>query len=393
MFNFINFSDNNVYAAAKAFSNTEQYWEDFTFLFNSDFLKQRREGLQQDLNAAELTTYLANKRNKAKALLNYLLTKGFLPTQIADSFAIASGGATFYRNRINTLMKEGMTKIEAENEAMLQWRELSEEAQQSSRPDKISSQQAGPLGRFILAFANTPMQYTRLQKRAIQDLLNGRGNWKENMSKILYYGFVQNLMFNALQNALFAVLFDDDDELEPKSGRIMNGMADSLLRGLGIYGAAVSAAKNMVLEFIRQSKEKNPDYEEAALKSLEISPPLSSKIKKLRQASKTWQYNKDDIMREGLSLENPAYLAVARVISAGTNLPLDRLFIKIDNLKTATEEETKLWQSIALALGWDQWGLGLNPYASSSSRGRSVEKEWEDLIEHEEQENNDKNSN
>ena len=97
MFNFINFSDNNVYAAAKAFSNTEQYWEDFTFLFNSDFLKQRREGLQQDLNAAELTTYLANKRNKAKALLNYLLTKGFLPTQIADSFAIASGGATFYR--------------------------------------------------------------------------------------------------------------------------------------------------------------------------------------------------------------------------------------------------------------------------------------------------------
>ena len=79
-------------------------------------------------------------------------------------------------------------------------------------------------------------------------------------------------------------------------------------------------------------------------------------------------------MREGLSLENPAYLAVARVISAGTNLPLDRLFIKIDNLKTATEEETKLWQSIALALGWDQWGLGLNPYASSSSRGRSSRK-------------------
>ena len=270
-----------------------------------------------------------------------------------------------------------MTKTEAEAEAMLQWRELSEEAQQSSRPDKISSQQAGPLGRFILAFANTPMQYTRLQKRAIQDLLNGRGDWKENMGKILYYGFVQNLIFNALQQALFAVLFDDDDELDPKGGRVINGMADSLLRGLGIYGAAVSAGKNMILEFIRQSKKSRPDYQSAALQSLSISPPLSSKINKLRSASKTWQYNKDDIMREGLSLDNPAYIAVGKVVSAFTNLPLDRLFIKIDNLRTATEEETEFWQSIALVLGWDQWGLGLNPYSSqksSSSNKRRVYK-------------------
>ena len=107
-FNFINFTDNNPYQAALAFANTEQYWADFTFLFNSDFLKQRRSGLQGDINAAELASAIAGKRNKAKAALNYLLTKGFLPTQIADSFAIASGGATFYRNRINTLMKQGI---------------------------------------------------------------------------------------------------------------------------------------------------------------------------------------------------------------------------------------------------------------------------------------------
>ena len=375
-FNFINFTDNNIYAAGLAFANQEQYWSDFVFLFNSDFLKQRRSGLQGDINAAELATAMAGKRNKAKAALNYLLTKGFLPTQIADSFAIASGGATFYRNRINTLMKQGMTKAEAEAETLLQWRELSEEAQQSSRPDKISQQQAGPLGRVILAFANTPMQYTRLQKRAIQDLINGRGDWKENMGKILYYGFVQNLIFNALQSALFAVMFDDDDELDPKGGRIVNGMADSLLRGLGIYGAAVAAGKNMVLEAIRQSEKSRPDYQNAALQALSISPPISSKINKLRSAAKTWQYNKDDIMREGLSLENPAYLATGKIISALTNIPLDRLFQKIDNLKTATEADTEAWQSISLVLGWDQWSLGLNPYQtkrsskSSSSKGK-----------------------
>ena len=367
-FNYINQTDNNIIAAGKAFANTEQYWADFVFLFNSDFLKQRRSGLQGDINAAELATAVANKRNKAKAALNYLLTKGFLPTQIADSFAIASGGATFYRNRINTLMKGGMTKLEAEAETLLQWRELSEEAQQSSRPDKISQQQAGPLGRVILAFANTPMQYTRLQKRAIQDLINGRGDWKTNMSKVLYYGFIQNLIFNALQAALFAVLFDDDEELDPKGGRIANGMADSLLRGLGIYGAAVAAGKNVVLEAIRQSKKSRPDFQNAALQALSISPPISSKINKLRSAAKTWQYNKDDIMREGLSLENPAYLAVSKIISATTNIPLDRLFMKIDNLKTAAEKDTEMWQSIALALGWDQWSLGLNPYDIRGSK-------------------------
>ena len=371
-FNYINQTDNNIIAAGKAFANTQQYWEDFTLLFNSDFLKQRRSGLQGDINAAELASAIAGKRNKARAALNYLLTKGFLPTQIADSFAIASGGATFYRNRINTLMKQGMTKAEAKAETLLQWRELSEEAQQSSRPDKISQQQAGPLGRVILAFANTPMQYTRLQKRAIQDLINGRGDWKTNMGKILYYGFIQNLIFNALQSALFAVLFDDDEELDPKGGRIANGMADSLLRGLGIYGAAVAAGKNMILEAIRQSNKSRPDYQNAALQALSISPPISSKINKLRSAAKTWQYNRDDIMEQGLSLDNPAYLAVTKVLSALTNIPADRLFMKIDNLRTATEEDTEMWQSIALALGWDQWSLGLNPYqikGSSSSRG------------------------
>ena len=371
-FNFINFTDNNIYKAGIAFANTEQYWADFTFLFNSDFLKQRRSGLQGDINAAELASAIAGKRNKAKAALNYLLTKGFLPTQIADSFAIASGGATFYRNRINTLMKQGMTKSEAEAETMIQWRELSEEAQQSSRPDKISQQQAGPLGRVILAFANTPMQYTRLQKRAIQDLINGRGDWKENMGKVLYYGFVQNLIFNALQNALFALLFDDDEELDPKGGRIANGMADSLLRGLGIYGAAVSAGKNMVLEAIRQSEKSRPDYQNAALQALSISPPISSKINKLRSAAKTWQYNKDDIRSKGLSLDNPAYLASTKIISALTNIPADRLFMKLDNLRTAAEEDTEMWQSIALVLGWDQWSLGLNPYSSGKSSKRKT---------------------
>ena len=58
------------------------------------------------------------------------------------------------------------------------------------------------------------MQYARLQKKAMLDLANKRGDWRENTSKIVYYGFVQNLIFNAIQNALFGLAFADDEQDE-----------------------------------------------------------------------------------------------------------------------------------------------------------------------------------
>ena len=36
--NFINWSDNNMLAAGKAFANQPQFWKDFMTLMNSDFL-------------------------------------------------------------------------------------------------------------------------------------------------------------------------------------------------------------------------------------------------------------------------------------------------------------------------------------------------------------------
>jgi len=259
---------------------------------------------------------------------------------------------------------------------MLDWQELTEEAQQSSRADRISQQQAGPLGRVILAFANTPMQYSRLMKKATLDLVNKRGDWKTNMSKILYYGAIQNFAFNALQQALFALIWQDDDEEKERDKLIGigNGMADSLLRGLGVGGAGVAAVKNIVIEAIRQSKKDRPDYENAALKALSLSPPIASKINKIRSAAKTYQYNKDEMLEMGLSLDNPAYLAVGKITSATINLPLDRIIQKYNNLDVAIENQTEAWQSIALALGWDQWSLGLDPYAKYRKTKRTGPK-------------------
>jgi hypothetical protein len=220
------------------------------------------------------------------------------------------------------------------------------------------------------------MQYNRMIKKAVLDLKNGRGDWKTNVSKILYYGAAQNFIFNALQNALFAMAFDDDDEIDKdeKALSIGNGMADSLLRGSGVVGAGVSTVKNMILEIIKQNKKDRPDYVNVAIQSSTLSPPISSKLKKLVSAARTFQWNMDEIKEEGLSADNPANLAVGKIVSAFTNVPLDRLVKKIDNLKTATDEETEAWQSIALALGWDQWSLGMNPYQKKSKKGTKLKK-------------------
>ena len=101
--NFINFGDNNILAAGKAFANQKQYWTDFKKLFNSEFLIERRDGLKMNVNEADIAD-IAKERG-VRGVINKLLKVGFTPTQIADSFAIASGGATFYRNRLNALIK------------------------------------------------------------------------------------------------------------------------------------------------------------------------------------------------------------------------------------------------------------------------------------------------
>lgn len=108
-----------------------------------------------------------------------------------------------------------MSKTEAEAQAFLDFQETTEVSQQSARPDMISQQQRNPLGRIILAFANTPMQYGRIMDKAFRDIANGRGDTKTHVSKIIYYGAIQAVIFTALQNALFAVIgSEDDDEKE-----------------------------------------------------------------------------------------------------------------------------------------------------------------------------------
>ncbi len=368
--NFLNWGDNNPIAAGKAFANQKQFWGDFMTLMNSDYLVQRRKGLKINVSESEIADAVKDSKNKVNAAISYLLSKGFVFTRYADSFAIASGGSTFYRNRIKKYVKEGMDQKLAEEKAFNDFRDVAEESQQSSDASKISMQQASGAGRIILNWANTPMQYVRIQKRAAQDLINGRGDWKTNISKIAYYGAIQNLIFNSLQQALFAIGFgSDEDEKDPiikarneqKIIRVANGMVDSQLKGLGIAGAAMVATKNTILKIIEESEKKRPEYEKAAIEALSFSPAISSKYRKVVGGLKSFSWNAKKIKEKGFSLDNPAYLAGSQIFTAFTNIPLDRVVKKVNNIRGILSEQTAEWQKIALGAGYGTYDVGL-PY-------------------------------
>ena len=208
------------------------------------------------------------------------------------------------------------------------------------------------------------MQYTRLIKKAALDLANNRGDRKTNISKILYYGAVQNFIFTALQSALFALMFTDEEEEKEKEryANLVNNMADTILRGTGVYGAAASTIKNVALEFIKQEKKGwRADHAYTMLDAINISPPIGSKARKIYGATQTMKFNRDEIKEKGFSLDNPAYEAVGNVVSATVNVPLDRAIRITNNTKEALNKNNEAWQRIALALGWNTWDLGMKP--------------------------------
>ena len=212
------------------------------------------------------------------------------------------------------------------------------------------------------------------------DLINKRGDWKTNMSKLIYYGAVQNFIFNALQQALFALGFDSDEEKEKQKEKyqnILNSMLDSILRGTGVAGNAVMVGKNFAMDLAKRAQKPRPNFSDAAWKLLDISPPLDSKLTKIRSALYTLDYEGDKMIEDGISLDNPAAMASAQVISATTNIPLDRVMRLYDNTRAAVASDTEAWQRVALLLGWSTWELGMQDEKTEKiqrKKGRTIVK-------------------
>ena len=377
--NFLNFADNNILAAGKAFANQPQYWKDFAMIFNSDMLKQRRGGLGTDINGAELAEAIKKARpdsmfDQVAIITGKALKLGFLPTQIGDNIAIATGGAAFYRNRVNKYVKDGLSVKEAETKAFTDLQNITQSTQQSARPDMTSQQQASWIGKLVLNFLNTPSQYNRIIKKAGSDIKNRRitppnttqmQSDMSNASRMLYYGAAQNLIFYSLQTALFAVMFDDDDEeseaLLKKKERVINGSIDTILRGSGIYGVAISTLKNMTIKFLEQrEKGYNKDESAVIMEMLNFSPVVGIKARKIVNAEKTLNYNKKVIDEmETFDIDNPQWSAVTNYVESITTAPVNRIYQKTLNLRNAADNNYTALQRALFFSGYTTWSLDL----------------------------------
>ena len=352
--NFLNWHDNNIFKAGKTLGDPKNFVKTFMEIMNSDFLKQRRDGLEINVTEADIATAVEQSKNKAKAMFNALIKFGYKPTQFADSFAIAAGGTSFLINRTKTYEKSGLSYKEAREKAFTDFRAIAEENQQSSRTDRTSNIQASNLGRLVFAFNNTPFQMTRIMKKAALDLANGRGDIKTNISKIIYYGAVQNILFYTLQQAYMALLFgsDDEEEVDDRTNRLLNSTLDSILRGSGLPGAIISTVKNTIMEYNKQEAKGDwrADHGKTLIAALNFSPPIGSKASRIYSGLQGKKYEETtlDVVRNK-----------SKIISAITNIPIDRIVTKIDNIRVAVSQPIETWKRTALFLGWDQWSLGV----------------------------------
>ncbi len=397
--NYMDVGANNPINAAKTLTNPKQYMGDFGIIYNHPQMKQRRGGLGNDVNASELVDLFNKSKGNVKGWIAGGLQKGYFLTKTADSVAIGLGAASYLRNHLNARLKQaGIPSVAVKynnktfefeyigvknkdlysalvksisKDVFQQTWDRTATTQQSADPSKISQVQASGLGRLVFAFQNTPMQYTREMKKSVLDLTAGRGNTKHNISKILYYGAAQNLIFGALQNALFTSVFDDDkDAFDTKTQRTLNGMFDTVLRGSGLPGAILSTTKNVFMKFAEEEKKGwNADHAQTLIQAANFAPPIGIKSRKLYSSMKGWQINKNVIPHMGYSINNPAYEIAGSFTAATTNIPLDRIVQKSNNIREILTGDHKWWQNVSLAAGYRPYDIGIMDAEKEEAKG------------------------
>ena len=136
---------------------------------------------------------------------------------------------------------------------------------------------------------------------------------------------------------------------------------DSILRGSGVWGAVISTLKNMAIAYHKErEKDWNGDEASVLVEALNVSPPLGIKARKIVNAERTLNYNKDIMEEMGtFDIENPQWSANTSYIEALTNIPVNRLYNKTLNVRQSLNNQHDAYQRVLMFSGWSQWNLGI----------------------------------
>tara|TARA_R100001377_G_scaffold45638_1_gene26174 strand:+ start:9490 stop:18504 length:9015 start_codon:yes stop_codon:yes gene_type:complete len=379
--NYVNWTDNNPIAIGKVIAEDPKlFFKTAQKIWNSDALKDRRTGLRINVEEAEMAKAInAGGRTNLQGLWDTMVKVGFKPTQMADSFAIVTGGTPFYMNRMKTYIKDGLSKSEAENKAFEDFLDLTQESQQSSQMDRVSNIQTGLMGRLVFSFNNTPFQMSRLQKKAALDLVNGRGDMKTNASKLGYYAFVQSTLFYGLQQGFYSSFMSDEDDnltekekiakykdFEKRLDRIGTSTFQGILTGSGLPGKVAVTAYNTVREAVKQYDKgyAGKDFFPILNKALSISPTLGSKVSRMGRNWNSLMFS--DFTKRGKEVKNlygpfdpesPNNKAYLSMLGTATNIPLDRIIQKMENIQGVLNKNNENWEKVAMFFGAPKWSL------------------------------------
>ena len=93
---------------------------------------------------------------------------------------------------------------------------------------------------------------------------------------------------------------------------------------------------------------------------MQLSPPIGIKLRKLDSFERTMEFNKKVIDKmDTFDINNPMWRAYAQLVEGATNIPVARLFRKVENINAALDAENQWWQRVAVALGWSKWDVGI----------------------------------
>ncbi len=378
--NYVNWSDNNPAAIAKIIGkDPKAFIETAKKIWSSDALRDRRTGLKINVQEAEMAKAIRKGgRTGAQQIWDQMIQIGFKPTQMADSFAIVMGGTPFYMNRMKTYEKEGMNKNEAADKAWEDFLDKTQEGQQSSQMDRVSNIQTGLMGRLVFSFNNTPFQMSRLQKKALLDLKNNRGDKKTNVSMLGYYAFVQSTIFYGLQTAFYSGLMNDDADLNEKQkvekyndfdkrlDKLGKSVWQGVLTGSGLPGKVAVTGYNTGMKMVEQYDKgyQGKDFFPILSQILSISPTLGSKVNRL---GRNWEsLIMSETTKKGKEFSNtfntfdprnPNAKAYISMVGTATNIPLDRIVAKIENISGALDAQNELWQRAAMLVGTPKYQL------------------------------------
>ena len=301
---------------------------------------KRKEYQSKILNS----NYIANRANMSNheydaAMLKRLSTEGgmfsfgglvgdfisdaMILTSLSDAASIVYGGSGLFGVKYEAKLKEYLKTMnradaskKAEEEAMLDLASASEKTQQSSQVAFVSEFRRNPVLRALgaTAFASSSLQAGEMAIKSFRDLKNGRGDKKENIKKVLYFGTLAPTIFT-LTAALIRGAFDDDDDPLVK---IANDALNTSLEQLTTVGKVVAMVKDYYLEqyapeAVGLRMKYNTDDNDLIVKyGSDFSPGLGVKVRDIKAAIDS--KGKRTIVERG-----------AAGVQAATNIPLKRM--------------------------------------------------------------------